>query len=220
MWKKNYTGLRKETKKHISLGAGAVFVNFDPITDTYETAKTAGKILGATQGGGEFKAQATFRQLEVDGASGRVKSLTDIEKWEVSYKTTLIETSVDTIKAAIAAAKTETTTKPGYTKIEGKSLLDESDYKKNITFVGSISGSEKPIIIQVFNALNEDGFTFAPQDNAEGKIACTFYGYNDLDDYLTDTVEPPFAIWYPDITSDTPTTPTTPTDDESTYDGN
>lgn len=201
--KKLFSGITEDTTKHIQLDAGAFFKNFDVGTDTYATAKAAGKCLGATQGGGTATIKATYRQISVDGAVGRVKGLANISTWEISLAATLLETTVDTLKLALGAAKTtagsaEGDVPAGYTKIEGKTGIDDEDYIDNITWVGSVSGTGEPIIIQVFNALNEDGLSYAVADQSEGKIGVTFYGYNNLKDFETDTVEPPFAIFVPD----------------------
>ena len=210
MKKKRFSGLTNQTPDRIALDAGAFFIGFDVNSDTYATAKEAGKILGATQGGGEFSAKANLRQIAVDGSNGRVRGLTDVTDWEVYIKATIIETTVGTIRTAIAAAKVtapsgdSSDVPTGYTKIEGKATIDDDDYIDNITWVGNISGSDKPIIIQIKCVLNEDGFKLAPKDGDEAKISVTFYGYNSLNDFVTDTVEPPFAIYYPDLTPSTP----------------
>lgn len=49
--------------------------DFIPGTDTYESAKTAGKLLGATTGGGEFKAAKVGHYSQVDGAPENTKGL-------------------------------------------------------------------------------------------------------------------------------------------------
>lgn len=205
-FKKALNGITEKTTEHIQLDAGAFFKNYDPATDTYETAKKAGKCLGATQGGGTFTAKCTLRSIEVDGTVGRVKGLTDIESWEVSISATFIETTVDTLRMALTAA---TATKgtgtssggnsipEGYTKIVGNSGIADGDYVDNITWVGNISGSEDPIMIQVFNGLNEDGLSYSMQPKSEGKVGVTIYGYNDVADFMNGTVNPPFAILYP-----------------------
>ena len=198
--KKAYSGINKDTTKHIQLDAGAFFINYDPATDTYATAKAAGKCLGATQGGGNFSATHPMRTIEVDGAVGRVRGLTNIENWDVSISATVIETTVETIKLALAAATSETSTAPtGYTVIKGKADIEDSDFIDNITWVGNISGSGDPIIIIVKNVLNEDGLAYNMTPKGEGKVELKFYAYNDLVDYETDKVAPPFEIIYPDI---------------------
>lgn len=203
LFKKAYSGITADTTKHIQLDAGAFFKNFDVGTDTYASAKEAGKCLGATQGGGTFTATPTLRTIDVDGAVGRVKGLTDIETWEVSMSATVLETTVETLKLALAAGTASSdSTATGYTKIVGNSGISESDYVQNITWVGHISGSDKPIIIQIKNALNEGGLSYQAAPKGEGKVALTLYAYNDLSDYESDTVDPPFAIYYPTISGE------------------
>lgn len=206
--KKAYNGITEKTPLNIQLDAGAIFKNFTVGTDTYATAKKAGKCLGATQGGGTFTAKPTIRSIEVDGAVGRVKGLADIETWECSLSATFIETTVETLKMALTSATATAGTDvsgsggneipKGYTKISGNAGIGDSDYIENLTWVGCISGSDTPMIIQLSNGLNEDGLSmdFAPQ--SEGKVKVTLYGYNNLADFETDAVNPPFAIFIPD----------------------
>ena len=43
---KRMTGMTEKTVEHFVLGAGVFAKDFIPGTDTYESAKTAGKLLG------------------------------------------------------------------------------------------------------------------------------------------------------------------------------
>lgn len=72
---KTYTGYTSDTADNLLLDAGAFFVNFEVGTDTYESAREAGKLLGATRGGGEFKAGMSVRAIEVDGVRVEQKVL-------------------------------------------------------------------------------------------------------------------------------------------------
>lgn len=187
------SGLNANTKKKLVLGEGAIFKNFVVGTDTYESAKAAGKLLGATQGGSTFTANATVRAIAVDGIPGTVADLEAIDSWEVSLETTFLEVTVDTIKAALGAASS--THADGYTHIEGRTDFASADYFDNITFVGSMSGSEAPIILQVKNAIGNGQFSINVQNGDEAKVPVTFQGR-----YTIDTLSaPPFDIWYPDI---------------------
>lgn len=94
--KKVFTGFTKETPENLLLDAGAFFKNFVYVpggdnNDTYDSAVAAGKLLGATKGGGEFSAVPTIRQIEVDGVKGRAKGLETIDSWEVYLKATILE---------------------------------------------------------------------------------------------------------------------------------
>lgn len=204
--KKAYNGITSSTPDNLQLDAGAFFKNFTVGTDTYASAKTAGKCIGATQGGGKFSAKPTLRQIDVDGAVGRVKGLVDIETWEVSINATILETTIDSLKLGLTAStltahSASNDVPEDYTEIKGNAGIADSDYVTNITWIGCISGSETPIIIQIFNGLNEGGldYTFTPK--GEGKIGVTFYAYNALSDFETDKVNPPFAIYYPTATA-------------------
>ena len=202
--KKAYNGITEKTPLNLQLDAGAIFKNFEVGTDTYSSAKAAGKCLGATQGGGTFTAKPTLRTIDVDGAVGRIKGLVDIESWECSLAATFIETTVDTLRMALTSAtatagKSDGGAVPGgYTEIKGNAGISDTDYIENLTWIGCISGSNDPMIIQLSNGLNEDGLSmdFAPK--SEGKVKVTLYGYNNLADFETNAVNPPFAIYVPD----------------------
>ncbi|WP_050607264.1 hypothetical protein [Clostridium niameyense] len=192
---KTITGFNENTAKNLMVDAGAVFVNFDIEKDTIETAK--GKLIGATSGGNEFEAKPKFRQIKVDGVKGKVKGLNLLESWEVKLKTHLLEFKKETFEYALAGAKvTDATiqTDKKYKKIEGKNHISESDYIDNITYAGNISGSNEPVIIQIFNALNNEGLKVKTKDADDIVAELEFEGY-----YSVDKLDnPPFAIYYPD----------------------
>ena len=196
-----FNGLTESTPQQIQLDAGAFFKNFDPKTDTYADAKTAGKCLGATQGGGTITIKPTFRQISVDGAFGRVKGLADVGAWECSISATLIETTAENLRLGIGVASIEKSTTPaGYNIIKGKSGIEDSDFVGNITWIGKLAGSDKPLMFIIKNGLNEDGLSYQVQDENEGKIGVTFYGYNDLADFVSAEVNPPFELYIPEVT--------------------
>lgn len=195
---KNYSGYTKETPENLLLDAGAFFKNFTYVpggeaNDTFDAAVAAGKLIGATKGGGEFSAVPTVRQIEVDGVKGRAKGLETIDFWDVYMKATVLEATSGTIKDALCAASVDTSTDTKYDVITGKPYIEMEDYIDNITWVGKLSGSEEPVIIQVYNSLSTDGLKFTVQDKNEATIPLTFYGHYSQDDLD----EPPFKVFYP-----------------------
>ena len=74
-------------------------------------------------------------------------------------------------------------------------MLELTDYADNITWVGTLSGSEKPVIVQVFNALAQKGLELDMADKSEGIIQLDFRGYYTAEELDT----PPFAIYYPKL---------------------
>lgn len=98
---KRFTGYTSETVKNLLLDAGAFFKDYDMETDTFDSAVAAGKLIGATKGGGEFSAVPTYRQIEIDGAKGRMKGGEVLDSWETYIKSNVIETTVESIKMAL-----------------------------------------------------------------------------------------------------------------------
>lgn len=190
---KKYSGFTTETAKSLLLNAGAYFKNFDVSTDNFDSAVAAGKLIGATKGGGEFSAVPEIRQIEVDGVAGRAKGLETIDSWDIYLKANVLEVKEATIQSGLAASSVDSTTNAEYDIIAASNNLEVSDYIDNITWVGTLSGSNKPVIIQIFNALNTEGLKFSTTDKAEATISLTFYAHYTQDDLDT----PPFKIYYP-----------------------
>lgn len=160
--------------------------------DDFDSAVAAGKLLGATRGGGNFNAVPTLRQVEVDGVKGAAKGLEVIDAWDVNMTTNLLEVTVESLKTSLASANTEAV--PGYTKITANNYISLADYIDNITWLGTLSGSSEPVIIQIYNALNTNGLGITTQDKNEVVTALTLRGHYEDDDLDS----PPFAIFYPD----------------------
>lgn len=190
---KKYSGFTTETAKSLLLNAGAYFKNYDVSTDDFDSAVAAGKLIGATKGGGEFSAVPEIRQIEVDGVAGRAKGLETIDSWDIYLKANVLEVKEATIQSGLAASSVDTSTNTNYDIITASNNLEVSDYIDNITWVGTLSGSDKPVIIQIFNALNTEGLKFSTTDKAEATISLTFYAHYTQDDLDT----PPFKIYYP-----------------------
>lgn len=186
-------GITATTAQNFLLDAGAFFKNFDVDTDTVETAKTEGKLIGATKGGGVFRAVPTWRTIEVDGARGKVKGTEILDEWEVTLEANVIEVTTETIGLALAVVESADVKDGKYTKLEGRNCVQLSDYIDNITWVGTKSGSNDPVIIQVYNALNNKGLELTIEDKNEGVVPLAFTGYQDG----SDTSKPPFGIFVP-----------------------
>lgn len=198
--KKNkvFSGFTNKTQEHLLLDAGAFFINFihEPggdKNDTFESAVAAGKLLGATRGGGEFSAVPAIRPIEVDGVKGRAKGLETIDSWDVYLKATVLEAKLEALRVGIGSASVDSETDTDYDVIQGNATIELEDYISNITWVGRLSGADDPVIIQVYNALNTEGLTMAVQDKSEVTIPMTFYGHYEQ----SELDKPPFRIFYP-----------------------
>ena len=188
---RNKTGLTDNTKKRLLLGAGAIFKNFVVGVDTYETAKD--KIIAATQGGNTFEATPNTHNIQIDGILGVAADLDVIDSWAVSLECNFIEASVEVIKRALGASVVDTESNNAYDIIKGDTEFKASDYLENVTYVGTISGSTTPVIIQVTNAINLGGLSVNTTDDKEGVITVKFEGRYTIENQEN----PPFTIYYP-----------------------
>lgn len=189
---KRYSGYTAQTKENRVTGAGAYYKNYNPTTDTPSTATA--KLVGATKGGGSFIAKANIRNIEIDGVPGKVKGMEEIDSWDVEMSANILEITADTIALALGASKiTNSTTPANYKKIEGKNTIDVTDYQENITFIGTVSGFDTPVIIQVFNAISLEGTSFNTKDKDDAVLPIKWVGHYDEDSLDN----PPFAIWIP-----------------------
>ncbi len=188
---KTYSGFTEDTAKNLLLDAGAFFVNYDILTDTFESAIP--KLLGATRGGGTFTAIPTMRAPEVDGVKGPAKGLQFLDFWDTGLAANVLEITKDSLAKALVSSKVDSITNEDYHIIKANNYIELTDYIDNVTWVGRLSGNSKPAIIQVFNALNGGGLTLQTQDKDEAVLALDFKGHYEA----SELDSPPFAIYYP-----------------------
>lgn len=187
------SGYTSKTKENILINAGVLFKNFVVGTDTFEKAIEEGKLLGDTNGGSTFKAVANFFEIETDGAPSNTKGLTHIDFWDVSLDTNLAEMTEENLVLALGAANAEDSEDDKYIVISGKDDVEDSDYVDNITIIGTITGSNEPVIIQIFNALCKDGLELKTEKKKGTVITAKFTGHYTEEDVNT----PPYKIYYP-----------------------
>lgn len=192
---KVFSGFNATTAEKLLLDAGAFFKNFVVGTDTFDSAVTANKLIGATSGGGTFSAVPTIRQIPIDGVKGAAKGLEVIDEWVVTLMANVKEVSPESIQLALGAATIEDGP-VGYKKISANNYIELTDYVDNVVWVGKLSGADTPVIIEVLNAISLGGITLNMADKSEGLIPTTFTGHYEADDLDT----PPFNIYYPDST--------------------
>lgn len=197
---KKYSGFTAKTAENLLLDAGAYFINYDVDADTFETAVAAGKLLGATRGGGSFNATPEIRAIEIDGVSGLAKGLQVIDSWDVGMTANVLEVTKEGLARALTSSETDENTNLNYDIIKAKNYIELTDYIDNITYIGKKSGTDEPVIIQIYNAINTSGLSLETADKGETVISMEFKGHYDA----SDLENPPFAIFMPKSTVATP----------------
>lgn len=191
------TGYTKDSAKGFLLNAGALLKNL-----TFKEGKWSGDLLGATSGGSSISLVNTFRQPEIDGVFTTPVGADSIETSEGKFEVNMIEWTAENIKIAILGEikKSDGTDFPdGYDVITTRRKVEESDYIENLAYVGTISGSEKPVIIIMHHSIVTSGLEFEPQDKQEGIYKMVFEARSGADE-VNDT-SLPITILFPTATA-------------------
>jgi hypothetical protein len=165
----NTVGYNVNTPQHLLIDAGALYKNYGLDSEA---------LIGATSGGNEYDVAVKTRDVKADGVKGNAKGLKQIIDVEVTLKTNMLEITEDIIKTALFA-DVDTTSNPDYDIITGRTYIADSDYLDNVALVGKLSGSHKPVIIIVKNALCTDGLKFKTEDDKDNVLPITFTGHID-----------------------------------------
>ncbi|MFR4285606.1 MAG: hypothetical protein ACLUQ0_05380 [Enterococcus italicus] len=168
------SGYTADTPKRYLLNAGALVKNlkWDGATKkwTYDT-------LGATSGGSKLTLKNNLRQVEVDGVFTTPVGGDMIESSEGTFEVNVIEHTRDNVKMALFATVEDsdgTEFPEGYDIITPKQKIESTDYIENLGYIGTISGSDKPVIIIMNYAICTSGLELEVKDKAEAVYPLTF----------------------------------------------
>jgi len=179
----NTIGFTANTPNNLMIDSGAIYKNYGEASEA---------LIGATSGGSEFAIKVVTRDVKCDGLHGTAKGLTRITSTDCTLLINFLELTTDILKMALMG-NVDTTTNVGYDTVTGKTTIALTDYVDNIAIVGQLSGSLKPVIIILKNALSSDGIKFASKDANDNILPVTFTG----------TIDPnnptvvPYEIRYP-----------------------
>lgn len=187
----NTIGYSALTPLNLLIDAGAIYKNYGVVGKE--------KLISATSGGNKFNVKIDFRDIKCDGVKGDAKGLKKIKKVEVTLDTNLLEVTTETL-AMILLGEVDSATNADYDIITGKTYISDADYLENVAIVGTISGSGKPVIVIIKNALSTDGLKFEAKDDDDNVLPVKFTGHVDP---RTPTLLP-YEIRYPKSTGGLP----------------
>lgn len=190
------TGYSKETPNFYLLNAGAWVKN---LKWDKATSKWSFDLIGATSGGSKITIKNTYRQVEVDGVFTTPVGSDMIEEAEATAELNFIEMTLENLKMILLADSSESGSggdfPPGYTIIKPKAKISTTDYVENMAYVGTLAGSNKPIIIIFHYAICTSGLEVEPKDKEEAIYSVTFEARTGADNL--DTMALPVTILYP-----------------------
>ena len=202
------TGITQDTYQKLILDAGVVYAD-------YGISGKQATILGATRGGSEFNVETEYKQVEVDGAPGPVVGDQRIVSVTATLTANFIEMSRQLLAMAVPGVETvgnsaQINTPMNNPYDEAGILIDNVNYYEikrklektlpnfryfdNIVIAAELSGSKRPVICGIKNAIANSNLQLSFADKDESVLAITFRGSFDPND-LT---EEPWFIRYPE----------------------
>ena len=191
------TGYTNETAKAFLVDAGAVYKNLK-----YDQAskKWKGELLGATEDGNKVKIEVKTRDIKIDGTFSMYKGQKQIESTNAELEVKVKELTHSNIALAIlgkARAAEATEAPDNYQVIEGTSKLTNDQYLDNIGLVGTVTGSNEPVVIVLDNALCVSGLEVDFKDNSEAVATLKFQAHADENQVADRKL--PCRIYYPKL---------------------
>lgn len=190
-----------ETIKISKLTANVSFIgvttDFEPkVGDVVVGKWTDGEenVLGATRGGNKLSVVSELLDIEVDGATVKIKGLTQKVGEAGNMTINLAQHTEESLKRAIVGKAVDSLIK-GFTQLVTKSLVELSDYLENIAYVGSMSDGTDVIIIME-NVLCTSGLELEGKNKDTSVVATTFEASADFESGVYDTL--PIYIFYPE----------------------
>lgn len=190
------TGYTTDSPKHFLADAGVWVRDFSYDSETKQFTYA---LIGATSGGSKITLKYNYRQVEVDGVFTTPVGADMIESAEGTAELTLIEFSKETLKTLILAeVKDDVEGIPdGYEVLSPKGKITKDDYVENLAFIGTLVGSNDPVIIIFHHAFCTSGLEFEPQDKNEAKYTATYELRAGEGDFANMAM--PATIWYPTL---------------------
>lgn len=195
-----------ETEKTIQISKLTAPVSFIGLAKDYQTPAVGDfvtgawddgeeNVLGATSGGNKVTIASEFTDLEIDGATVKVKGLSTLKVGETgSLETNLVQHNIESFKRAIVGKEVDSLIK-GFSQVVTKPLIELSDYLDNVAYVGSMTSGQEVIIIME-NALCTSGLPIEGKNKEATVLAATFECSADFKSGVFDTL--PIYIFMPE----------------------
>ena len=151
-------------------------------------------VLGATSGGNKCSIASELQDIDVDGATVKIKGMTQKIGEAASLETNLAQHTPESIKRAIVGKEVDSLIK-GFKQIITKPLIELSDYLDNIAFVGSMTDGTDLIIIME-NAICTSAYELEGKNKENAVTATKFECSADFEKGVFDTL--PVYIFYPE----------------------
>lgn len=191
------SGYTSTTAKNYIINAATVYTGV-----TYDEANGfTGTLHGATSGGVTLTIEQTYRDIEIDGTTHmKVKGNKVLESANATVTANMKEITAETIRKSLNGTirDAESTEAPnGYRVIETKRYVEDDDYINNMAIVGTLSGTNQPVIAILDNVLCTSGLELGTEDNNESVVEQTYEAHATEEQLEAD--EFPWRILFPPV---------------------
>lgn len=192
------TGYSNTTSKNYLINAATIYtgVKYDDVAGDF-----TGKLHGATSGGVTLTVEQSYRDIEIDGTSHmKVKGNKVLESATATVTANMKELTAENIRKSLNGTirEPEVGEAPeGYKVIETKRYLEDDDYIENMAIVGTLSGTDKPVIAILDNAISTGGLELGTEDNNEAVVEQTYEAHATVEQLDADQY--PWRILFPTV---------------------
>ncbi|MFY0127863.1 hypothetical protein ACRS52_06285 [Bacillus cytotoxicus] len=183
---KMINGVREGTTDNFVIGPGVIYKGFKSVKDL-------GQLLGATTGGTKVGFDREYYDADIDGLLGKMVRGKWLLKDEPHVETTLVEFTRENLQLALPGMVIDSETDADYDIAQPTNDIPDSNYN-DIALVGTISGSDLPVIFVIRNAMVVSSIEV---DLKDGKgtvgLKCKFIGHYSESAPTT----PPYEIYLP-----------------------
>ena len=184
----------EKTSENYVIDTAVIYTEVELLEDQFQ-----GTLLGATAGGTKISITPEYEDIEVDGTSHvKVKGNKKLVSATATVTANLKELTVEVLRKSLNAKVVEASplkAPTGYKQIEMGRRLTDDLYIENIAFVGRISGTDKPIIFILDNALVISPLELDTADKTEAIAEVEFEAHASIEQLHND--EWPWRILYP-----------------------
>jgi hypothetical protein len=175
------TGVTRQTAKRLILDAGAIYLNWG-LPDE--------RLLGATEGGATFTIEQEIREPEIDGLPGPLAGTRRVTSVHPRITARLLEQTTRNILIEIAGSESTVSGDEAHDIITREGwTIPESAHLANVAIVGTVSGSEAPIVCLIKNALVDGAVELNFADESEAGPEVQFTGHFTVDDLQSEPWE-------------------------------
>lgn len=192
------TGYSNTTAKNYLINAATIYTG---VTYDGEAGEFTGTLHGATSGGVTLTVEQSYRDIEIDGTSHmKVKGNKVLESATATVTANMKELTAENIRKSINGTMRDAgvgEAPEGYKVIETKRYLEDGDYIENMAIVGTLSGTDKPVIAILDNAISTGGLELGTEDNNEAVVEQTYEAHATVEQLDADQY--PWRILFPTV---------------------